>query len=111
VPSHPISPVGRLFAAAAFFEGLTWAGLLLGMLLKYGTQTTELGVWLFGRLHGVAFLVYLVASVIAAVRLRWPWWAWLLSLLAALPPLVTVPLEMWFRRIGLLGLPRHGVVR
>jgi len=109
MPSHPMSPVGRLFAAAAFFEGLTWAGLLLGMLLKYGTQTTELGVWWFGRLHGVAFLVYLVASVIAAVRLRWPWWAWLSSLLAALPPLVTVPLEMWFRRIDLLGVaPRPG---
>ena len=50
--SHPLSPTGRLFAAAAFFEGITWAGLLLGMFLKYGTQTTELGVWLFGRLHG-----------------------------------------------------------
>jgi integral membrane protein len=114
VPSSavaPLAPVGRLFAAAAFFEGLTWAGLLLGMLLKYGTQTTELGVWLFGRLHGVAFLVYLVASVVAAVRLRWPWWAWLLSLLAALPPLVTVPLEMWFRRIGLLGAPPRRATR
>lgn len=102
-PSRPLSPVGRLFAAAAVFEGLTWAGLLLGMLLKYGTQTTELGVWLFGRLHGVAFLLYVVASLLAALRLRWPWWAWALSLLAALPPLVTVPLEVWFRRIGLLG--------
>jgi integral membrane protein len=99
--------MGRLFAVAAFFEGLTWAGLLIGMILKYGTGTTEMVVWLFGRLHGAAFLFYLVASVAAAVRLRWPWWAWLLSLLAALPPLVTVPLEWWFRRMGLLsGRPR-----
>lgn len=105
--SAPLSPVGRLFAATAVFEGLTWAGLLFGMLLKYGTQTTELGVWLFGRLHGVAFLLYVVASLVAALRLRWPWWAWVLSLLAALPPLVTVPLELWFRRIGLLGAPRQ----
>jgi integral membrane protein len=101
--SHPISPVGRLFAAAAFLEGLTWAGLLAGMVLKHVTHTTDLGVWLFGRLHGGAFLFYLVASLVAALRLRWPWWAWLLSLLAALPPLVTVPLELWFRRIGLLA--------
>lgn len=101
--SHPLSPVGRLFAVAAFFEALTWAGLLIGMWLKYGSQTTELGVWLFGRLHGAAFLCYVGASLLAAVRLRWPWWAWLLSLLAALPPLVTVPLEMGFRRAGLLG--------
>lgn len=109
--SRPLSPVGRLFAVAAVFEGLTWAGLLLGMLLKYGTQTTELGVWLFGRLHGVAFLLYVVASLIAALRLRWPWWAWALSLLAALPPLVTVPLELWFRRIGLLGAQAQRAVR
>ncbi|MBB5886409.1 integral membrane protein [Xanthomonas sp. F1] len=108
--SRPLSPVGRLFAVAAVFEGLTWAGLLLGMLFKYGTQTTELGVWLFGRLHGVAFLLYVVASLIAALRLRWPWWAWALSLLAALPPLVTVPLELWFRRIGLLGAPGQRAV-
>lgn len=104
--SHPLSPVGRLFAVAAFFEGLTWAGLLVGMWFKYGSQTTELGVWLFGRVHGTAFLFYLAASVLAAVRLRWPWWAWLLSLLAALPPLVTVPLEIAFRRRGLLAARR-----
>ncbi|MEQ8034810.1 DUF3817 domain-containing protein [Xanthomonas sp. WHRI 6106] len=101
-----LSPMGRLFAVAAFIEGVTWAGLLLGMWLKYGTQTTEVVVWLFGRLHGVAFLFYLAVSVLAALRLRWPWWAWVLSLLAAVPPLVTVPVEMWFRRIGLLGQRR-----
>lgn len=101
--SVPLSPAGRLFAVAAFVEGLTWAGLLVGMLLKYGTQTTEWGVWLFGRLHGVAFLFYLAVALVSAIRLRWPWWAWLLALLAAVPPLVTVPLEIWFRRIGLLA--------
>ncbi|WP_372382917.1 DUF3817 domain-containing protein [Xanthomonas sp. NCPPB 1068] len=104
-----LSPMGRLFAVAAFIEGVTWAGLLLGMWLKYGLQSTELVVWLFGRLHGAAFLFYLAVSVLAALRLRWPWWAWVLSLLAAVPPLVTVPLEMWFRRIGLLGVPTRTV--
>ena len=101
--SSSLSPAGRLFAIAAFAEGLTWAGLLVGMLLKYGTQTTELGVWLFGRLHGLAFLFYVVATVVAATRQRWPGWALLLGLLAAVPPLVTVPLEWWFRRRGLLS--------
>ncbi|MES2671398.1 MAG: DUF3817 domain-containing protein [Pseudomonadota bacterium] len=104
--SSSLSPAGRLFAIAAFAEGLTWAGLLVGMLLKYGTQTTDVGVWLFGRLHGAAFLFYLVVTLVSAVRLRWPWWAWIVAVLAAVPPLVTVPLEMWFRRIGLLGQRR-----
>ena len=101
--SSSLSLAGRLFAIAAFAEGLTWAGLLVGMVLKYGTQTTDLGVWLFGRLHGAAFLFYLAITLVSAMRLRWPWWAWIVAVLAAGPPLVTVPLEMWFRRIGLLG--------
>ena len=105
MPVPSLSPSGRLFAAAAFLEGLTWAGLLVGMWLKYGLEVTDTGVWLFGRLHGAAFLFYVVVTVIAAVRLRWPGWALLLALLAAVPPLVTVPLEMWFRRKGLLSDP------
>ncbi len=71
--SSALSPIGRLFALAAFFEGLTWAGLLVGMFLKYGLQSSELVVWVFGRLHGAAFLFYVAVSVIAALRLRWPW--------------------------------------
>lgn len=99
----PLSLMGRLFAWVAFAEAFTWAGLLVGMGLKYGLATTEMGVWLFGRLHGVAFIVYTVVAVLAAVRLRWPWWAALLAVAAAVPPLVTVPLELWFRRRGLLA--------
>ncbi|HWS77236.1 MAG TPA: DUF3817 domain-containing protein [Thermomonas sp.] len=99
----PLSTSGRLFAVAAFVEALTWAGLLVGMWLKYGTGTTDAGVWLFGRLHGAAFLFYVVVTMVTATRQRWPGWALLLGLLAAIPPLVTVPLEMWFRRKGLLS--------
>ena len=52
MPLPVLSSSGRLFAAAAFLEGLTWAGLLVGMWLKYGLEVTDTGVWLFGRLHG-----------------------------------------------------------
>lgn len=107
MPARPLSPTGRLFAAAALIEGITWAGLLIGMFLKYQTQTTTLGVWLFGRLHGLAFVFYVLAAVITGVRQRWPLWALLLALLAAAPPLVTVPLEIWFRRRGLLSPRQH----
>ena len=101
--SHPLAPGGRLFAVAAFIEGFTWAGLLIGMWLKYGPVANELGVKIFGPLHGGAFLFYVVVTVLVALRLRWPWWATLLAVIAAVPPLVTVPLEMGFRRMGLLS--------
>ncbi|MGB4248756.1 MAG: DUF3817 domain-containing protein [Pseudohongiellaceae bacterium] len=95
-------PIATVFTWIARFEALTWAGLLIGMYLKYGPETTDFGVWLFGRLHGFAFLLYLVTAIIAGQRLRWPWWATLVAVLAAIPPLVTFPLEIWFRRAGLL---------
>ncbi len=101
-PKYP-SGIGKLFALIALIEGITWAGLLVGMFLKYVTNTTELGVWLFGRLHGAAFLVYVVVVMIAAPSLRWPWWATCMAFLASLPPLATLPLEAWFRRRGLLA--------
>jgi len=100
-----LAPAGKLFAVVALIEAATWAGLLAGMLLKYGTGTTDLGVWLFGRLHGAAFLAYVAVAVVAGARLRWPMWALLLALLAAVPPLATLPLEPWYRRRGLLSAP------
>lgn len=103
IPVVPLSGAGRLFAIVAFIEGFTWAGLLIGMWLKYNMGLTDQGVWWFGRLHGLAFLLYVAVTVVAGARLRWPAWALLLALLAAIPPLVTVPLEMWYRRRGLLS--------
>jgi integral membrane protein len=96
--------IAKVFTTAARFEAFTWAGLLLGMFLKYVTETTDLGVWLFGRLHGAAFLIYFCVAIISAIRLRWPWWCAVLAVLAAIPPLVTFPLEIWFRHRGMLTM-------
>ena len=76
-----MSPIGKLFATVALIEASTWAGLLVGMYLKYASGTTDLGVWLFGRLHGAAFLLYVVVAFVAGARLRWPMWALLLAVL------------------------------
>lgn len=94
--------IGKLFAFACMIEGLTWTGLLIGMFLKRVTETTDLGVVFFGPVHGVAFICYVVIAALAALRLRWPWWATLLAVAAAVPPLVTIPLEIWFKRRGML---------
>lgn len=101
IPSAPAA--GRLFALAALLEACTWAGLLAGMWVKYGTTAGDLGVRVFGPLHGAAFLLYLGATLFAAPRLRWPWWAALLAIAAAVPPLATLPVHLWFRRRGWLG--------
>ena len=61
----------RLFRTAALAEAVTWALLLTGMFLKYVTETTELGVRVFGMLHGVVFIGYCLTTVVVAVDRRW----------------------------------------
>jgi integral membrane protein len=97
--------MASVFTFTARAEAFTWAGLLVGMFLEHVLAVTDLGVWLFGRLHGGAFIAYFVIAIVAGIRLRWPWWATVLAVLAAIPPLITWPLEVWYRRRGLLGLP------
>lgn len=99
------SRLGRLFAVVAIVEAVTWTGLLVGMFLKYVTETTELGVFVFGRLHGAAFVLYVIVTAVAAIRLRWGWKAALLAGVAAIPPLATLPLEVGLRRRGYLRHP------
>jgi integral membrane protein len=93
---------GTAFALVALAEGFTWAGLLIGMFLKYVTETTEAGVALFGMLHGIVFVVYVLVTLIVWWRLRWSVPVGLLALVASVPPLTTVPFEIWAQRRGLL---------
>ncbi|UUZ61695.1 DUF3817 domain-containing protein [Nocardioides sp. B-3] len=41
------------------------------MFLKYVTETTELGVRIFGMVHGVVFIAYCTVTVIVAIDQRW----------------------------------------
>jgi integral membrane protein len=92
-----------LFRALAVAEAITWALLLLGMFLKYVTETTELGVRIFGMVHGVVFIAYCLVAVIVAVDQRWSLPRAVLGLAAAVPPFATLPFEVYADRRGLLG--------
>lgn len=101
-PRGKSSLMGRLFTLATIGEAATWGGLLIGMFLKYVTETTALGVTVFGALHGGMFIIYLVVAILAGLVLRWPFWAFAIAILAAIPPLVTIPVEILLRKKGLL---------
>ena len=93
----------RLFRLVARAEAVTWALLLAGMFLKYVTETTELGVRVFGMLHGVVFIAYCVATVVVAVDRRWSAGRVVLGLAAAVPPFATLAFEAYAARAGLLA--------
>ena len=93
----------RLYRVLALAEMVTWTLLLLGMLLKYVMQVTELGVRIGGALHGFVFLSYVVVTVLVAVDQRWSIGRLALGVGSALIPYLTVPFEQWAHRRGLLG--------
>jgi integral membrane protein len=96
------SPV-RLYRLVARAEAVTWALLLTGMFLKYVTKTTELGVQVFGMVHGVVFIAYCLTTVLLWVDQKWSAGRLALGLLSAIPPFVTIPFERYAERAGLLG--------
>jgi integral membrane protein len=96
-----VSP-GRLFRRLAVTEAITWALLLTGMFLKYVTETTELGVRVFGMVHGVAFVAYCLTTVVVAVDQRWSFRRALAALACAVPPCATVPFDKYAESRGWL---------
>lgn len=104
-PSSSRTRVGpsRLFRIVSIAEAITWTLLLIGMFLKYVTNTTELGVTIFGRLHGAVFLAYGVTTVLVWIDQRWSLRQGLLGLVCAIPPFATLFFDRWVERNDMLG--------
>lgn len=96
------------FRIVAVAEALSWIGLLAGMYVKYVPETTELGVKVFGPIHGAIFVAYVVVALVAARALRWSPRTTVLALVCSVPPLATV----WFERLATRNgrLPRPQAV-
>ncbi|MDA0802595.1 MAG: DUF3817 domain-containing protein [Planctomycetota bacterium] len=93
---------GGRFRLAAIAEAWSWAGLLAGMCLKYLVVHNPLGVQIMGPIHGVLFLLYVIATIQVAAELRWSRTTRLVALIAAIPPLTTWPFERWALKRGML---------
>ena len=58
----PGTPAGR-FRVVAVAEALSWAGLLIGMFFKYVVIEHEIGVQVFGPVHGAIFVAYVAVTL------------------------------------------------
>lgn len=88
----------RLFRAAALLEAVSWAGLLTGMFFKYVVVQNEIGVKIFGPIHGGLFILYVLAVLLVRERLVWTGRVTLLALVASVPPFATLVFERWVTR-------------
>jgi integral membrane protein len=90
------------FRAVAVAEALSWTGLLIGMVFKYLVVGNAIGVHVFGPIHGVLFLLYLVVTWKVRRQLRWSTPVTVAAFLASIPPLCTLIFERWATRTGRL---------
>lgn len=95
--------IRSLYRAVAVIEALTWAGLLVGMAFKYLINGNELGVRVFGSLHGGAFFAYVAMTFVAARAFRWSPKLVALGLAASLPPFTTLVFDRYVEGIGGFG--------
>jgi len=98
------------FRTVAIAEAISWTGLLIGMLFKYVLSDNEIGVKIFGPIHGGIFIAYVVTVLVVRGPLRWSWPVTLLALAASVPPLFTWFFELWAVRTGRIDAGREAAV-
>ena len=102
--AYDVRSAAGWFRLIALAEAASWVGLLIGMYFKYlGSPQTEIGVKVFGPVHGGVFVAFLVAALVVGVAHRWSVLTWLLALLGSIVPLGSVIFLIWADRTGRLG--------
>jgi integral membrane protein len=90
------------FRVVATAEAFSWAGLLVGMFVKYVVDAGEQGVQVFGPIHGAVFIAYLLVTLLTWHQQRWSLPVAVVALAASVPPFCTLLFEVWAKRTGLL---------
>jgi integral membrane protein len=94
-----------VFRAVAIAEACSWAGLLIGMFFKYVVVFNDIGVNVFGPIHGALFVAYVVITLLVARAYRWTLRTTVVALVASIPPFATLWFERRARRAGQLDGP------
>lgn len=92
----------RFFRFFAIAETVTWSLLIIGMILKYVTKTTEIGVRIGGGIHGFVFICFVIAVIGVGTSQMWRKRRIATGLASAIIPYATIPFEVSVAKAGLL---------
>lgn len=87
-----------VYGVMAVAEMVTWTGLIIAMVARYGFSYSGELFFVAGLSHGVIFIAYCVTAVVVGVNQRWGPGVIVVSLLAAIPPWATLPFDRWLVR-------------
>ena len=98
-----VSTPATRFRLVAVAEAISWAGLLTGMFFKYVVVHNEIGVQIFGPIHGAVFIAYVAIALWVRKPLGWSGRTMVIGLLASIPPFGSVWFERWAARRGAMA--------
>lgn len=85
-----------LFRIAAIAEAGGWTLLISGIMLKqYVLHGNNIPVLIAGQIHGMIFLIYIVAAVVLYPSLGWSRQKAFVAGLASVPPYGSLLFEQW----------------
>ena len=90
-----------LFRVLAFAEVGSWTLLIAGLILR-ATMGLDIATAIAGSIHGFVFLSYGATGVLLALNNRWRPLPTIVTIISAVVPYATIPVEMWLARTGRL---------
>lgn len=75
----------KALTAVTFAEAISWIGLLIAMVFKYGFDM-ETGVEVMGRVHGFLFMAFVALLVVVHFQRRWSIRRTAISFAESVPP-------------------------
>lgn len=85
-----------LFRIAAIGEAVGWTLLIIGVLCRnLPVSWNEMPVQYAGHIHGILFLIYIVAVLVLSPSLGWSWFRILVAGACSVPPYGSLAYEQW----------------
>ena len=98
----------KFFRFFAIAEVISWTLLIGGIILR-ATQGWDLAVTIGGGIHGFVFLAYALTAVLMSKNQRWAAGPSAISIVSAVIPYATIPVDIWLHRTGRLDGDWRGV--